>query len=798
MKNSVFLVVLCLLTSHLRAQQFDLSIRVIDFEEGPLASALVIVPDAGLSSVTNKDGLASFKLPSGTWAIQVSHLGYSPTEEIVSVSDQLEKVISLERQPVLFDDVTIIGSVADKDVPVTYTNIQGDALNAVNYGQDMPFLLNSTPSAVATSDAGNGIGYTAIRIRGSDATRVSVSINGIPYNDAESHQTFWVDLPDLAASVDDAQIQRGVGTSVNGVSAMGASINLNTNQLYEEPLGYIHANAGSFNTYRATAGFATGRLNEHLFLEGRVSRIYSDGFIDRAFTDLSSFFLTAGWQGNRYKSIVNVFSGDEQTYQSWGGVPKDSLSTDRTFNPYTYSNQTDNYVQTHLQWHHFLELNASSEVNWSFNYTRGEGYFEQLEEDQLFADYGVNDLTIGDSLISVTDLVTQRWLDNHFAGFNTRYVNRLSNKLHLTAGSGIFYYTGRHFGEVTWSEYTDPFGLGYLFYDNTADKWDANLFVQLQYNLNDDVSVWGDVQGRTVYYSFEGPTETGEVLPQEVSYLFLNPKAGMNIAWSNRSASYISVSAASKEPNRNDFVESSPLSRPRPEQLIDVEAGQRLLIRGWEVMANLYYMHYIDQLILTGEVNDVGAATRTNVPESFRAGIELAWTRWLTSNLFWEANAAFSRNKITSFTAFVDNFDDFSQVQEEYSDVDIAFSPSVIAFNRFRYLLFKDVDRNGERPFNASLTFETKYVSRQYIDNTMDESRSLDPYLVNDIQLDLSWNRPRWGSIEVFGRVNNLFNEQYEANAWVYRFIAGGMEQEVNGYFPQAGVHFMGGLRLKW
>ncbi|KRP09661.1 MAG: hypothetical protein ABR94_06085 [Sphingobacteriales bacterium BACL12 MAG-120802-bin5] len=794
----IFFIALFICTSNAFAQQQAFTVILNDPAGKPVDRAFIQIPAAGLAAVSDEEGRAEFSLPCGNYAVTISHLVYEYRTQQVRVCEMNALEVQLDYKNNLFQEVTIFGSTADSNVPVTYTNIKGADLNAINYGQDMPFLLNSTPSAVTTSDAGNGIGYTGIRIRGNDATRVNVAINGIPYNDAESHQTFWVNLPDIAASTDDVQIQRGIGTSANGVTATGASINLYTNDLSETPFGFVNANAGSFNLTRISTGFGTGRINDHWFLEGRLSRLKSDGFIDRSFADLSSYFITAGWDSKNYTSIVNVISGKEKTYQSWGGVPKDSLETNRTFNPYTYENQTDNYAQTHVQWHNTFRFNDNNSLNISMNYTRGMGYFEQLEEDQYLPDYASAPITWGDSLIEFGDLITQRWLDNHFAGMNLRYNGVAGEKTEWTAGGGVFYYEGLHFGDVIWSEWAGPDGYDWQYYENTAHKYDANAFVQLHHKLGKQMLLWADIQARTVQYTFEGPTELGNTVDQTVNYIFLNPKAGLQYQWKPESTSYLSVSVASKEPNRDDFVNSTPSSRPNPERLYNLEAGQRVRINGWELTGNLYVMYYQDQLILTGRVNDVGAYTRINVDRSYRAGFEGAWSKWIAPRIRWEGNLALSRNQIINFTEFLDDWDNGGQVEENYDQSTLAFSPSVVGFSRMWVVLSDRQQQQGITGFKTTLDWSVKYVSRQYLDNTTNIDRSLDPFYTTDLQLNATWKQPVLGELTLFARVNNLLNHQYEANGWVYRFVYEGMEQELNGYYPQAGVHFAGGLSWRW
>lgn len=783
MKNLlVGIIVLCSL--ELQAQSASLTISVINEDNQALAGAFISINDSLAHAVTDHNGLSTFQLPSGIYQIHISYLGYESYHRQVQLDDHLSLSVQVKRASVLFQEITIYGSVADQEDPVTFTNITGENLNAINYGQDLPMMLNGTPSAVVTSDAGNGIGYTGIRIRGSDPTRVNITLNGIPFNDAESQQAYWVDLPDFAASVDEAQIQRGIGSSVNGVSAMGASINLYTNDLSEKASGYVHAHTGSFGLKRINTGFGTGRVNEHWFMEGRLSRTVSDGFIDRASADLSSFFLTSAWDGDHYRSIINVFSGEEHTYQAWGGVPKDSLETNRTYNPYTYENQTDNYTQTHVQWHHEYNRRPKSQLHVSLNYTRGIGYYEQLEYDQSLAAYGFPDLEVADTIFTTSDIVTQKWLDNHMFGINMQHRSHTNDRLEWVSGGGYFHYIGNHYGKVIGGEFIPVADTAALFYDDDASKYDGNLYTQVSWMPDGRVKYWADVQGRYVGYQFTGLDSTGAALPDRVNLLFLNPKVGFNVNWAPDVNTYFSLAASGREPNRNDYVESGVNSRPKPEYLYDLELGQRMSLNGWELALNGFFMYYRDQLVLTGEINDVGAYTRSNIAQSYRTGIEVAASKWLITKLMWEGNLAVSENKITNFNNFIDVWDDGSQLMEVYTQVDIAFSPAIVGFSQLKWIISDQRDPRTNEGFRCFTNWTSKYVSRQFLDNTGNTARSLDPYWVNDGQLDTEWTTSK-GVLSVMVRINNMLNTQYEANGWVYRYIYGGQEGELNGYFPR-------------
>ncbi len=805
-KNLLFFFVICFSCS-LHAQ-FTVKGIVIDQQNGaPIAYATVWFPESNV--YTMSDSIGKFEAAVTVQQVPtVTHIAYEyvtfgTLEAIENTAAHLyvSLIIYMSPKNNLFPEVMITASRADLTTPVTYTNISGSELNKNNFGEDMPMLLEFTPSAVVTSDAGNGVGYTGIRIRGSDATRINVTINGVPYNDAESQQTYWVDLPDFAANADDIQLQRGVGTSSNGISSLGGAININTLGLNPKPSSSASFATGSFNLVKASASFGTGEMNEHWFIDGRISKIKSNGFIDRSFADLTSFYISSAYRGNRYSSIVNIFSGEEHTYQSWGGVPKDLLQVNRTFNPYTYENQTDNYIQTHYQWHQYLYFKNLSRLQLTLNYTKGMGYYEQLEEDQYFSDYGADDVIAGHDTITSSDLVTQKWLESNFYGAYLLYTFS-KDKLDFHAGAAFYQHAGDHFGKVIWSEYASTFGTNYEWYRNDALKSDANIYTQFKYDFSNKLVGFLDLQLRSVSHSFLGYdyNESDELvnLDQRVNLLFFNPKIGITYLPNAGNLLYASLSRSGKEPNRDDYVESTPISRPKPEVLYDGEAGYKLKINSWQVQANLYFMYYIDQLVLNGQINDVGAYTRINVPESYRTGLELAGAKTFLSVLSWNANLSLSRNKIKEYSEFVDDWDTGEQLQKTYHNTALAFSPSVVAANYIEYIFLDKGNQEHRRGNHFSVALQSKFVGRQYIDNTQNESRSLDPYFVNDVLFVYQFSNSLLGQLNLKFIVQNMLDHQYESNAWVYRYIYEGTESELNGYFPQAGRNYVISLSVNF
>jgi iron complex outermembrane receptor protein len=661
----------------------------------------------------------------------------------------------------------------------------------------MPYMISSTPSVTTTSDAGTGIGYTGLRIRGVDQGRINVTVNGIPINDAESHGVFWVNMPDLASSVENIQIQRGVGTSTQGAAAFGATMNIQTSQMRPDAYGEVNASVGSFNTRKANVMLGSGLMENGWQFEGRLSKIESDGYIDRAFSDLKSFYLSGAKHDENSLLRVDVFSGKEETYHAWNGVPENRLENgDRTYNSAgtekpgePYADQTDNYQQDHYQLHYSYQLSEHWNANASLHYTYGRGYYEEYKADQALPEYDFNPIQMPDTTISQSDLVRRLWLDNHFYGgvFSTQY--NKGDRWSLTVGGGYNEYDGDHFGEVIWAEFAGNTDVENQYYDNNAFKTDFNSYVKANYSITDGLNAFADAQIRHITYEFLGkdrqPAPGGGqqvVNVQQTDRLtFFNPKAGLTYNFADHQRVYASMSVGNKEPTRDEYVKSTPENRPQHETLYDWEAGYKGEFERFFVEANLYYMDYKNQLILTGEINDVGAYIRQNVPDSYRAGIELQAGIQLLENLEWSGNATFSRNKIEEYTYYLDNYDTGSQQSTTYSDTDIAFSPGFVGNSTLRF---------NYEGFAASLN--TKYVSKQYLDNTQTESRTLDPYLVNDLRLSYNWNTtPFLNSLEATLKVNNIFDEMYESNGYTYGYIAGGERQFFNYYYPQAGRNIM-------
>ena len=741
-----------------------------------------------------------------------------------STGNVLMKASSVNAMQTL-DEYVVKATRVDKKSPVAHENIRKEQLEKINHGVDLPILLDQATSVVTTSDAGAGVGYTGIRIRGSDATRVNVTINGIPLNDAESQGTFWVDLPDLSSSANDIQIQRGIGTSTNGAGAFGASINLNTmSSSTNKPYAEVSNSYGSFNTFKHTFKLGSGMIDGKWNFEGRLSKLTSDGYIDRATSDLSSYYVSAGYFGERSMLKAIAFSGHEQTFQAWYGVPLSYMDSARTYNPYTYDNEIDNYRQDHYQLHYTTNLIRGLKVNAALHYTRGIGYYEQYKgigenaginyySKESLADYGLSPVMVtnnGDtSYITETDLIRRRWLDNHFYGaiFSTEYQ---TNKLKLILGGGANQYLGKHFGEVIWAEYASDGAIRHPYYDNDATKNDLHVYVKANYDLNDKLRFFADLQQRYIQYDFLGYDNNLNNVEQSAALSFFNPKAGLNYQFNRKHGVYGFVGVGNKEPNRNDYTNSTPESRPMHEQMTDIEMGYRFKSKNMFANINLYNMDYKNQLIITGELNDVGAAIRANVEDSYRRGIEVSSGYRILKNLELRFNATLSQNKIAEFHEFKDNRDTWGQIDSVFTNTDIAFSPNIIFGSQLICQPIKS-DKYG----NVEMAYITKYVGNQYIDNTSNQYALLDAYTVHDLRINYTLKDKCFKELIISGWVRNLLNETYISNAWIYKFRSVGYDPTPDdpyanaegqgtgmynsiGAFPQAGRHFFIGMTLKF
>ncbi|MFN8699208.1 MAG: TonB-dependent receptor [Flavobacteriales bacterium] len=733
-----------------------------------------------------------------------------------------------------FDPVRIEATRAHERVPVTYTELGKEDIQPLNTGQDIPYILRFTPSLVVTSDAGNGIGYTGLWIRGSDPSRVNISINGIPLNDPESQQVFWVNTPDLSSAAGSIQIQRGVGTSSNGAAAFGGLIKIETTDRNERAYSQVDNAFGSFNARKHSVQVGTGLLNNRFILEGRFSRIASDGYIDRARADLFGYEITGTVLGKKSELLITAFGGREETYQSWYGTPAEIveggdanallafagrngfteaqtsnlLNSGRTYNFYTYDNQIDSYGQDHFQVHWKSRLSDELAVNVSGHYTRGQGYFEEFREQDSRTAYGLAPLVTpsGQDTIDVTDLIRQRWLDNHFYGTVFSVVRSFDSNL-LTVGGAMNEYRGDHFGELIWLQWAGDAEKDQRYYEGSSLKRDANMYVRYIHNFKKGWDAYGDVQVRAVSYRTKGVDNDLRAYDITDDLLFFNPKVGVTKRLNNKGRVYASVAAGSKEPNRNDYVDAPRGVMPRPEYMTDVEAGfeyefSKKAELPLAFSANLFWMIYRDQLVLTGELNDVGAPLRVNVPESFRAGIEMEARAGIIRGLTAVGNLTLAEHRIVQFDEVLyDYTSGFDVVIIEHSNTPIAFSPRVVGAAGI-------VAQFGERKTKAredgsgnrswwEVSWMQKYVGKQYLDNTGNEMLTIDAYTTGDALASyvMKFGMDRECRVNVW--VNNALNAGFVSNGYTFSYIFGERITE-RFYYPQAGRNYMVGLNLRF
>ncbi|WP_167598580.1 TonB-dependent receptor [Leeuwenhoekiella sp. ZYFB001] len=706
------------------------------------------------------------------------------------------------------DEVLVQSVRVDADSPITYSNLSKAEINERNLGQDLPILLNYLPSVVTTSDAGAGVGYTGFRVRGTGNRGINVTINGIPYNDAESLGTFFVNLQDFSSSIESVQLQRGVGTSTNGAGAFGASLNILTDAATPEAYAEVNASGGSFDTRRANVKFGTGLINDHFSFSGRLSAIKSDGYVDRASSDLKSYYLQGEYRNEKTLLKAVVFGGHEVTYQSWNGIDAQTLATDRTYNPIGfqydddgnfqgfYEDQVDNYMQDHVQLHWNQKYGGGWSTQLSLNYTMGRGFFEEyvdswyyanvnFSSDATFDFIGWEPYEVDGELQTDTDLIRRRWLDNRYyvANLTTNYK---SNSVDFDAGVFGSIYSGDHYGEITWARYfAQDEEAGYRYYFGTADKNEFTTFAKATWRINDMWSVFGDLQGRFISYETDGINSDIDEFIIDENYSFFNPKAGLTLTLNEENKIYASYARANREPSRTDFENGNPV----PETLNDFELGYRFTKERARVFANLYFMDYRDQLVLTGAIDDVGAPIRQNSGSSYRLGLEVEAGFQLGRQFAITPNIALSTNKNRDF------FFQRDGELENLGNTNISFSPEIIAGNRLDFFPVQ----------NLRLSLLSKYVGEQYLGNIDAESSKLDAYFINDfnVQYDLK-NIGFAKRVTLTALVNNIFSEEYVSNGYFFTydddFSNPGTVTTIEGagYYPQAKINFLIGATVRF
>ena len=789
-KISIFLFLF--VSTLANAQSFTLSGKVVDENKNPLAGASILVQETKKGASTDFDGNFSFVLEKGIYSVEVSFLGYSTISEKITLSKDEEYVIELQTGTTILEEVLVSAVRVKANSPVTHSNLSKKEIAKRNLGQDIPILLKYLPSVTTSSDAGAGIGYTYIRVRGSDGSRVNVTVNGIPYNDAESQGSFWVNMGDFASSTENLQLQRGVGTSTNGSGAFGASLNILTDAISEDAFAEISNSFGSFNTRKNTVKFSTGKINDHIEIAGRLSNIYSDGYIDRAFTDLKSYFLQASYVDENTLIKALAFGGKEYTYQAWFGITAEELKEDRKQNPYTYDNETDNYQQDHYQLHWNEKLNKNWSTNIGLNYTRGKGYFEQFKDEESSADF--NNLIEEDS-----DVVVRRWLDNRFyvANFNATYKN---DGIEIIGGMSYSNYTNDHFGEVIWgSDLSDGTSIRDQYYFSDAKKIDYSSFVKTTYKVSDQLTAFLDLQGRFVIYKTKGLTSDRDAIDVDTNFNFFNPKLGLTYALNSTNSFYASYAKANREPNRNDFEAGTT----QHESLDDYELGWRLKNENIKLSTNVYYMNYKNQLVLTGALNDVGSPIRATSGKSYRLGLEVDADIRISDQFSIRPNIAISSNKNVGFNAPING--DLVNL----GNTPISNSPDIIGGNAF---VFQPLE-------NLQLSLLSKYVGEQYMGNfggvienepsviyneISTNNEKLKSYFTNDFNVVYEVKTTKIFKEIVFSAlINNIFNTKYVNRGYYYTYDypdenGNTITGDGAGYYPQATRNFLIGATFRF
>ncbi len=779
--------------------------KVTDINGNALAGTSITINNTYLGVHTNIDGTYSiYNLRDGVHSIRFSFIGYETQVHEVRLTGEAILNITLEQKPLMTGEVIVNATRAGIHSPLAYTNVENEMLKKQNSGQDLPYILSLTPSLVETSEAGNGIGYTSLRIRGTDGSRINVTIDGIPLNDPESQQVFWVDLPDLASSVDNIQVQRGVGTSSNGAGAFGASVNIQTKNPENEPFAEVNSSAGSFKTLKNMVAIGTGLLSDKFAFQMRYSDLKSNGFIERTGSKHRSAFISGVYRTDRSRLKANIILGEEHTGIGWWGVPKEMLALNRRYNPsgeYTdengitkhYDNESDNYIQNHYQLIYSFKVNNNILLNSALHYTRGEGDYEEYKEDRVLADYGLPVINTGGTEIKETDLIQRKWMKNDFYGAIYSFSYR-KERIEAIIGGGMNLYSGDHFGRIIWMKFSGNTEKDHQWYFNSARKGEVSIYGKLNYSLSERTTIFGDLQYRFIRYNMTGIDDDLKDIGQEHLFNFFNPKAGVFFSITPNQDAYFSFSVANREPTRTDFKEATGdvNATPKHETLFDPEIGYKLRTGRSSLAINLYGMIYKDQLVPTGELNNVGYPIMTNVKNSYRLGAEISTGIKPSEFLEWNFNLTLSKNRIIDF---VEHYLDYntSDWSSEYKSknlgtVDIAYSPSITGTSDLAIRMMPKVIAH----------MISKYVGKQYFDNTMNRERMLDPYFINNVRIDFESLIKKIRGSEFQLLVNNIFNVKYESNAYGGNWFEDGSEKSWSYYFPQAGINFMLRLSLKF
>ncbi len=815
MKKYLFILVVSL--PILGFSQQEISIKLVDEDQNAIFGVGAQILNSYQYAVSDFEGKITFdNSKEENVQIAFTHIAFENDTLLISNTNSGEITVEMKSRTYHNEEVLIQATRIAQASPGAVSVLDKESIKEQNLGQDLPFILQNTPSLVSTSEAGAGIGYTGMRIRGTDATRINVTINGIPTNDAESQGLFWVNMPDLASSLNSIQIQRGLGTSTNGSAAFGASVNLETTTMEKEGYGAINSTFGSFNTRKNTVQFGSGIINDHFSFNGRLSQIQSDGYLDRSSADLKSYFLNGSYISGKTIIKALAFGGKERTQQAWWGTPqsrfendlegmkehadnnylsdadrKNLLESGRTYNYYTYEDQVDNYQQDHFQLHLSHEFSEKLTANLALHYTIGKGYYEEYKSGQDLSNYNFSPVVLPDTTINETDLIRRRWLDNDFYGLTYSFLYQASSKVDLTIGGGANQYDGDHFGEVIWAEYASNSRPSAKYYLNNGKKLDINNYIKTAIRPKKNLLIYADIQVRAIEYEVEGTDNDQRSLDVVQSFLFFNPKIGFNLQLNSSNTLYGLLALGNREPNRADLVDQTQglvsTAINDPESMTNIEFGLERKRKNYQSTINLYYMGYTDQLVLTGEVNDVGGPIRQNVEKSYRAGIEFQNAFRIRKNLQFETNITLSQNKIKEFNELIYDFSGNAAYVGQKENSDISFSPNVIANTGLHYRIKK----------RLNFSFLSRYVGKQYLDNTSNENRKLDSYFVNDFRISYEAPIPGLKSVNIALQVNNLFSENYASNGYTYSYFFGNVVTE-NFVYPQAFRNFLLAINFKF
>ncbi|MDO7845338.1 TonB-dependent receptor [Hymenobacter sp. M29] len=806
--------------------QGPVSGTITDARTGEALPGATILLDGAASGTTDATGTFNIStVPAGAHEIRITFLGYDALVRPLQ-GQAAEQRLSAKLTPAtLFTgEALVTASRANDRTAMAYTNLGKEDLAKRNFGQDLPYLLDQTPSVVVNSDAGAGVGYTDIRIRGTSNTGINMTINGVPLNDPESRGSFLVNLPDLASSINSLQVQRGVGTSQNGGAAFGASINISTLDNRREAYAETQNTYGSFRTWKNNVSFGTGLINGHFTVDGRLSRIRTDGYMNRAASDLKSYYFAAGYQVKNTLLKFITFSGREKTYQAWNGVPEPALTGDRArlqtfidngelsaadaarvltegrrYSYYTYDNQTDNYQQNHYQLHLSQGLGPNWNLGAALHLTRGFGYYESYRTRRKFVDYGLANVMIGNQTITRTNLIDQKWLDNYFYGgtFALNYQPR-AGKLQATLGGAWNQFDNDHYGEIIWAQYAANLQPRQRYYFNNATKTDYNAYARATWQVLDKLGVYADVQVRHINYRIDGLEDDQNDVTTRASYTFFNPKAGATLELSPGQQLYASFAVGQREPVRADFTDRPAGDQTaKAERLEDWEGGYRFSrtgltslgpITALRLEANGFYMNYHNQLVATGQLNDVGAALRTNVARSYRRGAELTAFASANDKISLSSTLTLSQNRIRDYQDVVYDAN-YAPVVAAPRTSTISYSPAVVSAHTLE----------GQPLKGLRLALLLKTVSRQYLDNSQNEARSIRPYETLDFRLRYALHPSFMKEIELGLLVNNVLNREYVANGYTYSYVgASGSQETFNWFFPQATRNYLASVGLKF